>query len=141
MAEQTPFSILEQTFALLGAEPHPLTLDGRLLRPELPARPIPIGELRAIVWHPATSPDLQARIIQAVVDQLRSEDAAWIVVLAGLLLPGMQCLATHTTRSASQASASHRVQTDLLTRVLFASRRPPRDTRRFAVCLLELARS
>jgi hypothetical protein len=46
MAEPAPFTILEHTFTVLAAELHPLTLDGRLLGPELPARPIPIGVAR-----------------------------------------------------------------------------------------------
>jgi hypothetical protein len=141
MAGLSPFTTLEQTFGLLGAEPHPLAVDGRRLGPGLPARPIPLGELRSIVSHPTTSYDLQIRVLEAVIDNLRQEQAVWVVALGGLLLPGMRRLASHMTPSPRRAPASHQVEAELLSRLLFAARRQPRDTRRFALYLLELARS
>ncbi len=53
------FDTLETCFRLLTSGPAPLTLDGRHVGHGLPARPIPLGELRVLLQHPAATSDLQ----------------------------------------------------------------------------------
>lgn len=139
MAASSPFTVLEEAFALLSAEPHRLTIDGRQLGPGLPTRQIPISELRSIVVDPAAATDLQERIIQAVIDRLQQERDSWVVVLGGLLLPGLRRLADEAEQGAGQSPTCN-VEVELLSRFLFATLRPPPDTHRFAMCVLQLAR-
>ena len=139
MRGSSPFTILEQTFGLLSAEPYPLAIDGGQLGTGVPARQFPIGELRSIVVDPGASQDLKAAIIETVVSHLRQERATWVVVLGGLLLPAMRRLADQIPPCRGQAPAGH-IEAELLSRLLLATRRPPPDTQRFAMRLLEHAR-
>jgi hypothetical protein len=139
MTGSSPFTVLEMTFAMLSAEPRPLAIDGRRLGLGLPARQIPIGELRSIVVHPTASPDLQGKIIEVVIGHLQQERDLWVVVLGGLLLPGMRRLAEQLLVSGERAPRFH-VEAELLSRLLLVIRCPPNDTRRYAMHLLGLAR-
>jgi hypothetical protein len=51
----SPLDTLEDAFRLLTGGPSPLVLDGREVGRDLPARPIPLGELRSMLLHPSTS--------------------------------------------------------------------------------------
>ncbi len=53
--EWLPFDRVETSFRLLTTGPRPLALDGRQVGHGLPARPIPLDELRARLLHPSTS--------------------------------------------------------------------------------------
>jgi hypothetical protein len=139
MARPSPFAVLEQSFALLGTDPHPLAVDGRQLGHGAPARQLPIGDLRSILVDPAAAADLHARIIAVVVGQLQQDRDPWVVVLGGLLLPAMRRLADQAVPCTGRAAALH-VEAELLSRLLGATRRPPHDTRRFAMHLLQQAR-
>jgi hypothetical protein len=51
----SPFDTLENCFRLLTTGPAPLAIDGRRLGHGLPTRQIPLGELRVLLHHPATT--------------------------------------------------------------------------------------
>jgi hypothetical protein len=140
MTAPSPFAVLEDTFGLLSTGPHPLGVDGRRLGGGVPCRQVPIAELRAIVTRPTASSDLQQRVIEAVLDCMAQQPATWVVVLGGLLLPALRCLADRMTASGDQRLGIE-VEAELLARLLMATRRPPRDTHRFAMHLLGLAQA
>ncbi len=137
MTGPSPFTVLEDAFRLLGAQPCPLAMDGRQLGHGLPCRQIPIVELRSILTAPTASSDLQHHLIGAVLCRMHQHPATWVVVLGGLLLPGLRCVADQMT-ALDQRPASE-VETELLWRLLTATRRSSRHAHRFAVSLLQLA--
>jgi hypothetical protein len=138
MTRPSPFAALETTFRLLSQPPRPVAINGRRLGHGVPDRPIPISELRAIALHPAATHDLQSAILEVIIDGLPQDPATWIVVLGGILLPGMRCLAERLAVDGGEGSRL-RVEAELLWRLAAATRRPPAATRRFAMCLLARA--
>jgi hypothetical protein len=135
MVQPSPFAALETSFRLLSQHPYPVAVDGRQLGHGAPARQIPISELRSIALHPATSPDLQDTVLDTVIAGLQQEPATWIVVLGGILLPSMRCLAERTAIASGEMSMRG-IEAELLWRLAAATHRPPTATRRFAMHLL-----
>jgi hypothetical protein len=88
MTRPPPFTVLEETFRLQSAEPHPLVVDGRQLGHGVPRRQVPIVDLRWIVTRPTASSDLHDRVIKVVPGRIRQHRAAWVAVLGGLVLRG-----------------------------------------------------
>jgi hypothetical protein len=82
------------TFYLLTSGPHPLTLDGRVVGHGLPRRPIPLGELRAILLHPATGRACRDAAWRHLIDQARTQRPAWTIAAAGVALPALRKMAT-----------------------------------------------
>jgi hypothetical protein len=138
MTRPSPFAALETTFRLLSQPPYPVAINGRRLGSGAPDRPIPIGELRAIVLHPAASDDLRSSVLDEVIAGLPQDPATWIVVLGGILLPSMRCLAERLAADGYRGSRL-RVEAELLWRLAAATRRPPAATHQFAMCLLTRA--
>ena len=138
MAQPSPFAALETTFRLLSEQPYPVAVDGRQLGHGAPARQIPLSELRSIALHPAASPDLQGRVLDVVIAGLQQERATWIVVLGGILLPSMRCLAERIAVAKGEVSMLG-IEAELLWRFAAATRRPPAAPRRFAMHLLTRA--
>src|SRR6266508_4121751 len=71
------FDTLETCFRLLTSGPAPLTLDGRHVGHGLPARPIPLGELRVLLQHPpsTTAPPSMSKPIYWNLSAMRSARA------------------------------------------------------------------
>lgn len=84
-----PFDMLEATFRLGCTGPAPWSIDGRTV-PGLPARAIPLDELRAILLHPSTSYRTRGRAMAVLVERARAEGGAATVGLAGVLLFGLR---------------------------------------------------
>jgi hypothetical protein len=140
MTRPSPFAALETTFRLLSQSPDPVAINGGRLGHGAPDRPIPISELRAIALHPAATDDLQGAILEVVISSLPLDPATWTVVLGGILLPAMQCLAGRLTVDAGERGKL-RVEAELLWRLAAATRQPPAVTRQFARSLLARART
>ncbi len=87
-SDRSPFDTLETTFRLLAAGPQPLALDGRTIG--LAVQSIRLWELRAILFHPATGVAVQRAVLVALVGRARRRRGAWVVGLAGVLLPGLR---------------------------------------------------
>jgi len=87
-SDRSPFDTLETTFRLLVAGPQPLSLNGRNIG--LTAQSIRLWELRAILFHPATGVAVQRAALVALVGRARRRRGAWVVGLAGVLLPGLR---------------------------------------------------
>jgi hypothetical protein len=113
-SDRSPFGPLETTFRLLVAGPQPLALEGRSIG--LAVRSIRLWELRAILFHPATGVAVQRAALVALVGRARWRRGAWVVGLAGVLLPGLRqqvaCLPVGC--SGSTACAGGMVLADLL---------------------------
>ncbi|HYA45613.1 MAG TPA: hypothetical protein VED59_08395 [Acidimicrobiales bacterium] len=86
---RSPFTVLETSFKLLTTGPRPLALPGSEVD-GLPARPIPLGELRARLLHPATPYHTRDEAIGALLRRAQADGGAWLVGLAGVLLPGLR---------------------------------------------------
>jgi hypothetical protein len=84
-----PLEVLDRSFRLLVCEPGPLTLDGRSVGHGLPARPIPLDALRSLLLHPSVDFDARDAALSWLVGRAQAEGGAWLVGLAGVLLPGI----------------------------------------------------
>lgn len=84
---------LEQAFRLLVTGPAPLAIDGREIHPELPARAIPLDELRGVLLARSTSFPARNAALAALIRRAQQERGAWVVGLAGVLLPGLRRIA------------------------------------------------
>jgi hypothetical protein len=87
--EPRPLAVLDRSFRLLVCEPAPLALDGRMVGHGLPARPIPLDALRRLLLHPSVGFAARDAALTWLVQQAQAEGGAWLVGLAGVLLPGI----------------------------------------------------
>jgi len=100
-----PLDAAEAAFRALTTGPRPLALNPGRLAAGLPDRLMPLGELRALLLHPATSPAARNRVWAELVRRARGGDPAWVVGLAGVAMPGLR-------RAAASLSAAWRGDTD-----------------------------
>lgn len=98
-SEQSPFDVLEAAFQALCDEPSAIALDGRALGWPFPPRPVPLGELRARLLHPATPHDARDRALAVVARRAQANGGSWSVALAGLLLPALRSIVGPVTRA------------------------------------------
>lgn len=89
MTSNGPFDTLEATFRVLCTEPRPLALDGCSV-PGLPAREIPLDELRSVLLHPSTSYSTRDAALSCLLGDARDHGGAATVGLAGVLLFGLR---------------------------------------------------
>jgi hypothetical protein len=80
---------LDRSFRLLVCEPAPLALDGLAVGHDLPARLIPLDRLRHLLLDPSVGFDARDAALSWLVGRAQAEGGAWLVGLAGVLLPGM----------------------------------------------------
>jgi hypothetical protein len=88
-SEARPFEVLDRSFGLLVCEAAPLALDGTAVGHGLPARPIPLDELRGLLLHPSVDFDARDSALSWLVGRAQADGEAWLVGLAGVLLPGV----------------------------------------------------
>ena len=86
--EPRPLAVLDRSFRLLVCEPAPLALDGFAVD-GLPDRPIPLDVLRGMLLHPSVGFDTRDTALTWLVGRAQAEGGAWLVGLAGVLLPGI----------------------------------------------------
>jgi hypothetical protein len=84
-----PLEVLDRSFRLLVCEPAPLSLDGAAVGHGLPARPIPLHVLRGLLLHPSVGFDARDAALTWLVQRAQAQGGAWLVGLAGVLLPGI----------------------------------------------------
>jgi hypothetical protein len=87
--EPRPLEVLDRSFRLLVCDPSPLSLDGRAVGHGLPARPIPLDMLRGLLLHPSVGFDARDAALTWLVQRAQTAGGAWLVGLAGVLLPGI----------------------------------------------------
>jgi hypothetical protein len=96
--DPSPLDTLDHAFRLLAADPTPLTLDGSALGCGLPARAIPLLELRSMLLHPSTGFAARDAALAVLVGRAQQSGGAWLVGLAGVLLPGLRRTAGRLAR-------------------------------------------
>jgi len=109
---RSPFDTLETCFRLLSTGPACLALDGRRLGHGLPARRIPLGELRVLLQHPAATSELRRAALQELVHLATQQRGGWTVGVAGVLLPGLRRIVA-SVACFNRRAAGH-VEADLL---------------------------
>jgi hypothetical protein len=83
---------------LLVTGPAPLAVDGGEIHPELPARPIPLDELRELLLDGRTGNSVRNAALGELVRRAREDRGGWVVGLAGVLLPGLRRVAGRLAR-------------------------------------------
>ncbi|HEY5985950.1 MAG TPA: hypothetical protein VIV12_06125, partial [Streptosporangiaceae bacterium] len=99
----SPLDTLETTFRLLAGGPQPLALEGRTVG--LRAESVALLDLRAMVFHPATSVSVQRAVLVELVRRARQHRGGWVVGLVGVLLPGLPRAAAGRTPDCSGGAA------------------------------------
>jgi hypothetical protein len=117
---QGPLDAADTAFRLLTAGPRPLALNPARLAGGLPDRMVPLGELRALLLHPATSAAARNKVWAELVRLAQSGEPAWLIGLTGIAMPGLR-------RAVAAVSAACRgdpedLQAEVLTGFLAALR-------------------
>lgn len=86
---KSPFDTVEDAFEALCSEPCPLVLEEGVVA-GLPARSLPLTELRAVLLHPATDYRVRNAAISILLGRARVEGGRWTVGLAGVLIFGLR---------------------------------------------------
>jgi hypothetical protein len=134
-----PLDVAETTFRLLTMGPEPLSLDGAEIGHGLPARPIPLHELAAILMHPSCSYAASDTAWRQLIARARTAGPAWVVGAVGVALPGLRA-------AAKRLSGAHTgdVQAELLVGFLTALQQvkpaPPRVAQRLCSAAFVTAR-
>ncbi|MGW2157516.1 hypothetical protein [Nonomuraea sp. NPDC001699] len=89
--------VAEHAFHLLMRGPDPLSVDGAALGQGLPARPIPMDELRMILLHPSCSRITRDHVWRHLIEQARTHRGAWMVAAVALAIPMLRRLVTALT--------------------------------------------
>ncbi|MFI7455215.1 hypothetical protein ACIBQX_47630 [Nonomuraea sp. NPDC049714] len=112
-----PLDVAEHAFDLLMRGPQPLSVNGTELGHGLPARPIPLHELRAILLHPSCSRTTRDHVWRHLIDQARTHRGSWMVAAVALALPMLRRL----TRALADKTGDQRAdREDLEAEVLAA---------------------
>ncbi|MEV4285456.1 hypothetical protein AB0K40_08110 [Nonomuraea bangladeshensis] len=97
LASGLALDVAEHAFHLLMRGLNPLSLDGASFGQGLPARPIPMDELRMILLHPSCSRATRDDVWRHLIDQARTQRGAWMVAAVALALPMLRRLVTALT--------------------------------------------
>ncbi len=135
--EWLPFDSVEISFRLLVTGPRPLSLDGRRVGHGLPARPIPLDELRSRLLHPSTSFAARDAALAVLLARAKAEGGAATVGLVGVLLPGLRHAASPLVRACPGKRAD--LEAEMLAGLLEAIRTLPADEDRVAGRLMRWA--
>lgn len=92
-SEPAALDVLDTSFRLLVTGPTPLAVDGRTLGGGLPARLIPLDELRRLLLHRSTPFAARDAAVAELLRRARRDHDAWTVGLAGVLVPGLRRVA------------------------------------------------
>ncbi|GGL42609.1 hypothetical protein [Planomonospora parontospora] len=82
-----PLDVAEKAFRLLVAGPRPLAVDGAVLGHGLPARAIPVDELRAILLHPSCGRTTRDEVWRHLITHARTHRGAWMVAAVAVAMP------------------------------------------------------
>jgi hypothetical protein len=88
-----PLDVLDTSFRLLVSGPAPLAIDGAALGHGLPARLIPLDQLRALLLDHGTPYAARDTAVRELLRRARHLGGAWTVGLAGVLAPGLRRVA------------------------------------------------
>jgi len=122
------FPEVEAAFGQLSTGWAPLGVQGRAVAAQWPDRLISVGELRARLLHPACPYPTRDRALNAVLDLARTEGEPWLLVLVGLLLPGLRRSARTLLLANSGLAAD--LEAEMFTGLLTAIRTGPANRAR-----------
>lgn len=88
--ESSPLHTVETAFAALCTEPKPLAFFGAAVHPQLPARWIPLDELRKALIAKKFDLHVCDAVWREIIDRSRAEGAAWMVAAAGMAAPALK---------------------------------------------------
>src|SRR5690606_29197855 len=94
-----------RAFDLLVAPPATLTIDATQIGHGLPARPVPLDELRTLLLARTCPPAARDTAWHLLISHARTWGPAWVVGTVGMALPAL-------TRMAGQLSTGHTHQVD-----------------------------
>ncbi|MHB8452537.1 MAG: hypothetical protein ACYDAQ_19095 [Mycobacteriales bacterium] len=115
----SPFDALEASFRALTSPPAPLVLDGSAI-PGLPARWMPLDEVRSRLLHPATAYPVRDGAIDTLLCEAQAHGGAALVGLAGVLLPGLRTAAWPLTQACPGKAAD--IEVEMLAGLVLAVR-------------------
>ncbi|WP_157254880.1 hypothetical protein [Nonomuraea typhae] len=98
-----PLDVAGHAFDLLMRGPEPLSIDGA----GLPARPIPIDELRVMLMHRSCTRTTRDQVWRHLITQARTHRGAWMVAAVALARPMLGRLITALTDKAHPDQADH----------------------------------
>lgn len=102
-----PLDAARSAFEWLVTGPHPVSLDGRLF-PGLPARRVPLNEVRDRLLHRRCPQALRDSVWAHLVLLTRTEHSTWIVGAVGVALPALTSIAaTLSAKFAGDPSDVH----------------------------------
>jgi len=91
-----PLAVAGECFRLLLAGPAPLSVDGREF-PGLPARPVPLNELRNRLLSGRCPRRTRDRVWTHLIGRARGDGPAWTVACVGMALPALAAVADYLT--------------------------------------------
>lgn len=135
---ESPFDVIDEAFRLLGCEPAPLAVDGAVIGQKLPARQIPLPELRSRLLHPSCRYQTRDAVLHLLVRRARTDAGAWMVGLVGMLLPGLRAAAGPLVRACPGKADD--IEAEMLAGLILAVRRLDAARPRPAASLIWRAR-
>ena len=91
--ESSPLHTVETAFAALCTAPQPLALFGAVIHPQLPARWIPLDELRKALITKKYDLIVCDAVWRELIGRSRAEGAKWTVAAAGMAAPALKWVA------------------------------------------------
>jgi hypothetical protein len=110
----------DAAFRLLCAGPRPLAVHASRLAAGLPDPPVRLDELRVLLLHPATSAAARNQVWAELIRRARTGEAAWVIGLTGIALPGLRRAVASLTTAYRGDGAD--LQSEVLTGFLAAVR-------------------
>lgn len=110
-----PLEQARAAFAWLARGPGPITVDGRAV-PGLPARPIPVDDIRDRLTHPACPPVLSDAIWAHLIRRARRHGGTATVVCVGCAVPALSTITRKLCAGLRPRRARSRAQRPATTR-------------------------
>ena len=88
----TPLAAAQRAFDLLTCPPAPLAFDGRAF-PGLPARLLPLDELKTVFIDDATPRRVRDEVWRELVIRARRDGPTWVIAAVGIAMPGLRRVA------------------------------------------------
>jgi DNA-directed RNA polymerase specialized sigma24 family protein len=91
--ESSPLHTVETAFVALCTEPKPLALFGAAVHTQLPARWMPLDELRKALIGKKYDLHVCDAVWREIIDRSRTEGVAWTIAAAGMAAPALKWVA------------------------------------------------
>ncbi|TCO58283.1 hypothetical protein [Actinocrispum wychmicini] len=91
--QRSCLDLTEEQFHLLSRGSRPVTVDGRLISRELPARRVGLQELRVTMLKRRAGDRLTDAVWSHLVRMAGTEPDPWVIAAAGMMLPGLKSIA------------------------------------------------